>query len=250
MNKVSIITVTYNSASTIRDTLESVANQTYTNIEHIIIDGLSNDNTLEIVKEYPHVEKVISEKDNGIYDAMNKGITFTTGVVIGILNSDDIYENEDIIKDVAKCFENESVDAVYGDLSYFKTEAPKKIERVWNSKSYYEHFFEDGEVPPHPTLFVKKKVYETIGTYYPYFKIASDYEFMFRMFKIHDYKTIYLNKRIVKMRLGGESTQFHNLILNNKEVLEAWKMNNLNPPIKFFFKRPLKKILQLIQNVW
>ena len=246
--KISIITVSYNSAVTIRDTLESVKNQTYTNIEHIIIDGASKDNTLAIVTEYPHVAKVISEKDKGIYDAMNKGITLATGEIIGILNSDDLFESDTIIEQIMNVFqENKEIDAIYGNISYFETGEENKIKRYWKSKPYYEDFFDDGEVPPHPSLFVKKQVYDQIGTYYPNFKICSDYEFMLRMMKIHNFKTKYLDATIAKMRLGGTSTQgLKSYWITTKELKQAWEMNNFKYPIKLYFIRPFKKIKQLL----
>ena len=245
--KISIITVTFNSAATVRETLESVAIQNYPNIEHIIIDGASKDNTLEIVKEFPHIAKIVSEPDKGIYDAMNKGILQATGDIIGILNSDDIFSATTILTDVVKVFlADNSIGAVYGNISFFKTENPEKIVRFWKTKPYYDNFFNDGEVPPHPALFVRKKVYDTIGIYYPHFKISSDYEFMFRMFKVHQYKNFFIDKVIVKMRMGGESTKsWKNIIIGNKEVLLAWKMNSIIPPLKFYYLRPLKKIRQL-----
>ena len=246
--KISIITITYNSGKTVRETLESIKSQDYNLIEHLIIDGKSSDNTLAIVSDFPHVYKAISEKDKGVYDAMNKGIKNATGQVIGILNSDDVYIDEKVISEVANQFrKDKDVFAVYGNISFFKTETPDKTERTWISKPYYENFFEDGEVPPHPALFVKKEVYDKIGTYFPDFKIASDYEFMLRMLKVHNYKSTHLDKILVRMRLGGESTNgIHNLILNNKEVFQAWKMNKLSPPMKFYFKRPIKKLIQLV----
>lgn len=246
--KVSIITITYNSGKTLEETLSIVAAQDYNNIEHLIIDGKSSDSTLEIVSKFPHISKVVSEKDKGVYDAMNKGIKYASGEIIGILNSDDIFVNDSVISEVAKKFsEDESVSAIYGNISFFKTETPDKVERTWIAKPYYKDFFEDGEVPPHPALFVKKEVYDKIGSYYPDFKIASDYEFMLRMLKIHKYKSVHLDKILVKMRLGGESTAgLHNIILNNKEVSKAWEMNDLKPPLKFYFKRPIKKIKQLL----
>lgn len=247
MKKISIITATYNSQATIKDTLDSVSNQSYNNIEHIIKDGLSKDDTLDIVARYPHVNKVVSKADDGIYDAMNKGIKLVSGEIVGILNSDDIYDNDQVIQNVCSLFlSDDSIDLVYGNISFFKEGEIDKVQRKWNSKPYYDEFFEDGEVPPHPALFVKKKVYDEIGCFYPKFKIASDYEFMLRSIKVHKYKAVHLNKNLVKMRLGGDSTSgIHNLILNNKEVLEAWKMNDLKPPLKFYIKRPLKKIKQL-----
>jgi glycosyltransferase involved in cell wall biosynthesis len=245
--KLSILTVTYNSSETVAETLESVKNQTYSNIEHIIIDGASKDNTLEIVKEYPHIAKIISEPDEGIYDAMNKGVKLATGDVIGILNSDDIFASNEIIANITSIFQNnENIDAVYGNISYFKTEEPEKIVRYWKSKPYYDTFFEDGEVPPHPSLFVRKKVYDEIGLYYPYFKICSDYEFMLRMLKLHNYKSYYLDTTFVKMRMGGTSTQgFKSYWITTKELKEAWNRNNLRYPIKLYVIRPFKKVAQL-----
>lgn len=246
--KISIITVTYNSAATVRDTLESVKNQTHKNIEHIIIDGASKDNTLAIVTEYPHVKKVISEKDKGIYDAMNKGIQIATGDVIGILNSDDIFASHTIIEQIMGVFKNQpDLDALYGNINYFATETPDTISRYWQSKPYHNSFFEKGNVPPHPALFVKKKVYDAIGTYKTHYKIAADYEFMLRMLKIHQYKSFFLNETVVKMRLGGISTKgFDSYILSTKELKNAWEINGFKYPVALYFLRPFTKIKQLL----
>ena len=143
--KVSIITVTFNSARTLHDTLNSVLKQTYMDIEHIIIDGASKDDTLKIVREFSHISKIISEPDKGIYDAMNKGIQLASGDAIGILNSDDIYSTDTIVSEIAQIFiNNPHIDAVYGNISYFKTGEENKIVRLWQSKSYYNNFFEKG----------------------------------------------------------------------------------------------------------
>lgn len=246
--KITIVTVTYNSASTIKDTLESVKNQNFKDIEHIIIDGASKDNTLDIVRKYPSVSKVISEPDKGIYDAMNKGVKIATGEIIGILNSDDIFASDDVIQTVMDIFKNdESIDAVYGNISYFKDDKPDEVVRYWKSKSYYTNFFDNGNVPPHPSLFVRKRVYEKIGQYYPNFKICSDYEFMLRMMKIHNYKTYFLDKTIVKMRVGGISTSgMKSYWITTKELKTSWEMNGLIYPKKLYFIRPFKKTLQLL----
>lgn len=248
--KISIITVSYNSEKTIRDTLQSVANQTYDNIEHLIVDGNSNDNTLKIVEEFPHITNILSEPDNGIYDAMNKGILRATGEVIGILNSDDIFASSNIIAEIAKVFqEGVALDTLYGNIEYFEHGQVDKIVRYWRTKSYYSRFFEDGEVPPHPALFVKKKVYDEIGLYYPHFKICSDYEFMFRMLKISGYKSKFLDKSIVKMRMGGVSTRgIRSYITTTKELKECWQMNGYNYPISLYVRRPIIKLRQLINK--
>ncbi len=248
--KISIITATYNSSATIRDTLESVASQTFENIEHIIVDGLSSDNTLEIVNEYCHVAKVIAEKDKGIYDAMNKGIKLANGDIIGILNSDDIFASDDIIANIVSAFKkDDTIDAVYGNISYFKTEEPQKIVRYWKSKPYYTTFFEDGNVPPHPTLYVKSNIYQKVGLFNIYFKISADYDLMLRMLKIHQIKSHYINQDIVKMRIGGTSTAgINSLIISFNEVKKSWKVNNLERPYLFLFKRYIMKLIQLIQK--
>ncbi len=247
--KISIITVSYNSEKTISDTLESVKNQNYSNIEHIIIDGESKDSTLQILKSYPHISKIISEKDEGIYDAMNKGIKKASGDIIGILNSDDIFENDNIVSEVIKKFEDLDIDALYGNISYFATENPLEIRRFWKSKPYYECFFEDGNVPPHPTLFVKKNVYDEIGVYKIKYKIAADYEFMLRMLKIHKYKSFFWDRTIVKMRLGGISTKgLNSYILSTKELKNTWEINGFKYPLSLFILRPIIKIKQLFFN--
>lgn len=249
--KISIITVTFNSSKTLEETLQSVKNQTdANNIEHIIIDGNSTDDTLKIISKYSHISKIVSEPDQGIYDAMNKGINLATGEIIGILNSDDLFYDKRTISSITKIFqENTDIDAVYGNLIYFRTEAPQKSVRYWKSISFYKDFFDDGYVIPHPTLFLRKNVYDRLGNYYPYFKISSDYEFMIRAFKVNNFTPFYLDSVIVKMRMGGESTKnWKNIIIGNIEIYKAWKMNNLSLPFLFYIKRFIFKFKQLINS--
>jgi glycosyltransferase involved in cell wall biosynthesis len=246
--KVSIITVCYNSEKTIETTIQSVTSQDYANIEYIIVDGNSSDHTMGVVDRYKkNINKIVSEPDRGIYDAMNKGIKMAEGDVIGILNSDDIFVSNTIISEIVKAFENDTeIAAVYGNIDFFKDELTKKVVRTWITKPYYPKFFDEGEVPPHPSLFVRKAVYDKIGTYFPDFKISSDYEFMFRAFKVHNYKPYYLDRFIVNMKIGGESTKsFKNILIGNKEVRVAWKMNNMRPSLWFWVLRVYKKIRQL-----
>jgi glycosyltransferase involved in cell wall biosynthesis len=245
--KVSIITVCYNSEQTLEETINSVISQDYADIEYIIVDGKSKDKTMAIVEKYDqYISKKISDTDKGIYDAMNKGINIATGDIIGILNSDDLFTKNSIISEVVNTFNaNSGVDAVYGNLTYFKNEDKNKVVRTWITKDYYDGFFSHGEVPPHPSLFVRSKVYKEIGTYFPDFKISSDYEFMLRAFKVHQYKPLHLNRFVVNMRMGGESTKnFSNILVGNKEISLAWKMNNIRPPFYFWFFRIIKKLLQ------
>jgi glycosyltransferase involved in cell wall biosynthesis len=245
---ISIITVCYNSEATIDSTIQSVLSQDYSQIEYIIVDGGSKDNTLAITEKYrSNISKQISEPDKGIYDAMTKGVALATGDVIGILNSDDVFASDTIISEVADVFKNDpSIDAVYGNIIYFNTGAPDNPVRTWVTKPYYDRFFDDGEVPPHPSLFVKKNVYDAIGAYFPDFKISSDYEFMFRAFKVNGYKPYHLNKFVVNMRVGGESTKsIKNILIGNQEVRKAWEMNNMKPSLRFWVLRITKKLRQL-----
>jgi glycosyltransferase len=163
--KISIITATYNSGSTVRDTLECIASQNYPLIEHLIIDGLSKDNTLKIVEGFNHVARVISEKDNGIYDAMNKGVQLATGEIIGILNSDDFYTGPAILTKVAKAFEDPSVEVVYGDLQYVKQNNKDIIIRTWKAGAFQKKYLYYGWMPPHPTFFVPCSLISSLNSF-------------------------------------------------------------------------------------
>jgi len=244
--KVSIITVCFNSERTIDLTITSVLEQEYENVEYIIIDGNSTDNTLKIVQSYGHrIKHIISEKDNGIYDAMNKGIKLASGEIIGILNSDDVFFNNQVLTDIMESFKISNADCVYGNIVYFKN-TMHEVKRVWETSEYYSEFFENGKVPPHPALFVKKSIYEKIGFYRTDFKIAADQEFMIRLLKKHNCVSAYLDKFIVRMRLGGASTSgFKSYWISTKEIRKAWEVNNLKYPFKLYFIRPISKIFQL-----
>jgi len=245
--KISIITVVYNNSKTILDAIISVKNQTYLSIEHIIIDGGSTDGTLEILNENMHLFNVlISEKDNGLYDAMNKGINIANGEVIGILNSDDFYNNNEIISDVMSNFISDTnLDIIYGDIIYVKHTNINKLVRYWKSISFSMNNFNKGVIPPHPSLFIKKSIYNEIGLFNLKFKIAADYEFMLRLFKNNTYKSKYLPLLMVKMRTGGISNRnFTNLIKQNIEIINAWKINNLKMPYNFFIYKLYYKLKQ------
>lgn len=244
---VSIITATYNSAATVRDTLESVRQQDYPHIQHLIIDGASKDSTLEKVKEFPHVASVVSEKDAGIYDAMNKGIAIATGEVVGILNSDDIYTNKDVISKVMAAFRDPSIDAVYADLQYVKYNDLTKVIRTWHSGSFSKKKFYFGWMPPHPTFFVRKKVYDEVGKFNCALRSAADYEFMLRVLLKNEHTPYYIPEVLVKMRAGGMSNaSFRHRLRANKEDRQAWRLNNIKP---YFFTipfKPLRKVFQFI----
>lgn len=244
---ISIITASFNSEKTIGDTLESVKCQEYNNIEHLVIDGLSTDNTLHIVGQYSHIARVISGKDKGIYDAMNKGLQVATGEVIGILNSDDIYIDNKVLKEVADLFQDDRIDACYADLQYVDEGDTNKLVRYWKSGKYKKSHFFYGWMPPHPTLFLRRRVYDKVGHFNLALKTAADYELMLRVFVSHDFNIQYLPRVIVKMRTGGASNaSLMRRLQANQEDRLAWKINNLKPYFFTLYLKPFRKIFQFI----
>lgn len=245
--RVSIITVCLNSGKTIKHTLESVKNQSYKNIEYILVDGLSTDNTLDIIREFSDVITIlISEKDSGLYDAMNKGLSIFTGDIVGILNSDDIFFDDDVLKDIVRIFEeNPSAQLIYGNIVYISSGDSMKEVRNWISLPYYTNFFEDGNVPPHPSLFIRKDIAKKIGLFNIHFKFASDYEYMLRAMKVLNFKSLYVDRYIVKMKLGGQTNKsLKNIIKGNKEIISAWKINGFKYPSFLMIKRLLRRLAQ------
>ena len=248
--KISIITVCFNSQNTLRQTIESVNSQDYNNIEYIIIDGESTDNTLKIIQECDEmIDYFVSEKDNGIYDAMNKGIKAATGNIIGILNSDDFYNSTKVISDVVSAFVEHQCDSVYGDLVYVKEKNTKKIVRYWQSGEFTIKKLKQGWMLPHPTLFVRKFMYDKFGLYDEKLKNAADYEMILRLLYKHNISVSYLPKTLVRMRQGGQSNlSISNRLKANKEDSTAWTKNQLNKPILIRFKKPLLKIKQFFKR--
>jgi len=247
MLKVSIITATYNSASTIRDTMNCIRQQDYPDIEHIIIDGLSNDETLNIVNSFPHVAKIVSEKDAGIYDAMNKGISLANGEIIGILNSDDVYIDNQVISTVASVFEDERVDLCYADLQYVQYQNINKVVRTWKSGNFSKRSFYLGWMPPHPTVFIRRSIYEKVGLFNTTLKSAADYEMMLRVLLKNKIPAHYIPRVLVKMSTGGVSNaSVWNRIKANREDRLAWKLNGLRPYFFTLYLKPLRKISQFI----
>lgn len=247
--KISIITVTYNSAETVEDTIKSVIGQTYPDIEYIIVDGLSKDNTLEIVNKYrSKIARVISEKDKGIYDAINKGVDLATGEVVAILNSDDLYNHETVIASVMKTFTDTGADAVYGDLVYVDRKDTGRVTRTWKSGIYKEGKFLKGWMPPHPSFFVKRWCYQRYGKFHTHFKTSADYELMLRFIHVNKIKLAYLSDILVRMRLGGQSNvSIANRIEANREDRRAWELNGLKPGRFTLIRKPLSKIFQFIR---
>lgn len=247
--KISIITVVYNSEKTIEEAIQSVLSQTYNNIEYIIIDGNSTDNTVSIINKYKsRLAYFSSEPDNGLYDAMNKGIAKCTGEIIAILNSDDLYESNEVISTVMSYFNSDlSLDILYGDLVYVKTNDVLKIVRRWKTEDYYDKFFDDGHVPPHPSLFLKRKIYKEAGVFNTRFNLAADYDFMLRVFKKFNFKSIYIQQIMIRMRLGGQTNKnITNIIKGNLQIIISWKENGLAFPWALMPKRVYRRLKQFL----
>ena len=246
--KVSIITTTYNSASTIRDTLESVKSQDYPDIEHIVIDGRSTDTTVNIVHAYKHVAQVVSEEDQGLYDAINKGIRMSSGDIVGILNSDDFFPEPTVISSIVRAFEQNKVDAVYGDIAFVKPENLQKIVRYYSSKKFHPRKFARGYMPAHPSFYAKRSCFEQLGLYQLDYKIAADFELLMRFFMNKKIRTFYLEKVIVYMRTGGVSNKnaFSRYILN-KEIIKACKENGVNTNMFLLSLKYLSKVFEYIR---
>lgn len=244
--KVSIITASYNSADHIANCLDSVFSQTYPNIEHVIVDGFSNDGTLDIINSTNNkVSCVISEPDNGVYDALNKGIKFSSGDLIGFLHSDDIFASEEIISDVVKAITSDDYDGVYGDLIYVKRENVSLIMRYWKGNVYNFKSLKFGWMPAHPTLFLRREIYDQFGDYNLDFKISADYDFILRVFRNKSIKFLYIPKIITVMRLGGISNRgLNNILLKTVEDFRAAKLNHTGGLISVLFKN-LRKLNQL-----
>jgi glycosyltransferase involved in cell wall biosynthesis len=247
--KISIITVCYNSEKTIADCIHSIVEQTYPDIEYIIIDGKSSDNTLNIIHLFKNkISKIISEKDNGIYDAMNKGLSIATGDIVGILNSDDVYADNYVVEEVVNVFKNKNTDSVYGDLVYVSANDINKVTRKWRSAAYKDGMFLEGWMPPHPTFFVKREMYTKYGQFDTSMKSAADYELMLRFLHRYKISTAYLPKVFVKMRAGGVSNaSLLNRIKANIEDRKAWRINGLQPKWYTLYRKPLSKVFQFLK---
>ncbi|EIF50094.1 glycosyl transferase family protein [Sulfurovum sp. AR] len=240
--KISIITVVWNNKDTIKDAIDSVLNQTYKNIEYIIVDGASTDGTVEVVKSYGNkITKFISEADDGLYDAMNKGIKLATGDVVGILNSDDFYIDEFVIEKIVKIFEEKEVDSVFTDLVYVKADNLENIVRYYDSGNGFPNKFQYALYPAHPTFFVKRWVYDKYGLFKTDYKIAADFDIMARFLYTWKISFSYLKEPIIKMRVGGVSTSLSSIWINSLEQLRVCRENNIRTNIfKILLKYPIK----------
>jgi glycosyltransferase involved in cell wall biosynthesis len=244
--KVSIITVVLNNRLFIKDAIESVINQQHVNLEYIVIDGGSTDGSIDIINSYKNnINTIISESDDGIYDAMNKGLKLATGDIIGFLNADDFYANTTVLHQVVNSFASNSIEALYADLDYVSSMNKDKVIRKWRSGAYNKHKFTLGWMPPHPTFFVKKSVYQNFGGFNQKLRMAADYEIMLRFLYVNNVTVFYLKQVIVKMRLGGQSNRnFKNRILANIDDRNAWLINGITPKWYTLLLKPLSKIAQ------
>ena len=245
--KISIITVCYNSEETINDTIQSVLSQDYKDVEYIIVDGKSTDRTLEIIQSIKNRIKLISEKDRGIYDAMNKGINIASGDVIGILNADDVYKNSQVLTAVMDAFKA-NVSIVYGDIEYVKYNDLSKVVRKWKAGVFRSGKFKWGWMPPHPGFFVKKSCYESFGLFNLNLSTSADYELMLRMLEVHHLSCNYIPKTITSMRVGGASnSSLKNRLIANRNDKKAWTIHPINPFWFTFILKPLRKLPQFFR---
>jgi glycosyltransferase len=244
--KISIITATWNSADTIENAILSVASQTYRNVEHLIVDGNSSDATLAIVfRHEDKIDTLISEPDHGIYDAMNKGIALSSGDIVGILNSDDFYAHPRVLEGVARTFQDESIDTCYGDLIYVDPVDINRIIRYWRSGVHHPKRFYQGWMPPHPTFFVRRSVYERHGCFNTALGTAADYELTLRLLLKEGVSTTYIPEVLVHMRSGGASNASIKSRLTTMRMAElSWKINDLKPLPWTLTFRLLSKLIQ------
>jgi len=231
--KISIITVVLNNKSYVEDCINSVLNQKYNNVEYIIVDGGSTDGTIDIIKKHAKSIQIwISEPDQGIYDAMNKGIKIASGDVIGFLNADDVYYDSDVLVNIASVMKNSHTDACYSDLVYVDKNNLNKVVRYWRSCEFQTGFFRKGWVPAHPTFFARKSIYDQYGTFDLSYKLAADFELMARFLERHKIRVKYIPMVSVKMRVGGTTNKsLTNIVKQNLEIFRAFKKNN----IKIFY---------------
>ena len=249
--KISIVTATWNSAATVRDTIESVLGQSHQDWEHIIVDGGSTDGTEAIVREYAprYAGRLVwhSGKDRGLYDAMNKGIALATGDVIGILNSDDFYADPEVLARIAKgC---EGVDAVYGDLDFVDADDTSKVLRQWRGSQHTPGAFLKGWHPAHPTFYARRECFDRFGGFDIEARVSADFELMLRFIEKGGIKTQYIPHTFVKMRIGGESTgSVIKIIQGNKNILKAFKKNGFKVPRFYLIRRLTPKALNVIKH--
>ncbi|HJU84226.1 MAG TPA: glycosyltransferase family 2 protein [Holophagaceae bacterium] len=249
--KVSIVTVVYNNPM-VGEALDSILAQKFEGeLELVVIDGGSTDGTLEVLERYrDRVAVLVSERDKGIYDGMNKGLSRATGDIIGTLNSDDLYFDDRALDSVVKAFEANDVDAVYGDLVYVRREEPGRVVRYWESRPYQDGLFERGWMPPHPTFFVRREVYARHGLFDLEYRLASDFELMMRFMAKARIRTVHIPRVLVRMRLGGATNKsLRNILKGNLEGYRACRKNGLKAPVWFIPRKILSKVPQFFKKM-
>lgn len=246
MMKISIITATYNSVDTLPSCFKSIEKQTF-DIEYVVVDGNSKDGTLQLIKQANIINKYISEPDDGIYDALNKGLEIASGDIIGFLHSDDLFASNDIIENIYLTFERTCADIVYGDLEYVDKSNTNKVIRKWESRTFKMELLKRGWMPAHPTVFIKRDVYKKHGVFDLNFKIAADYDLMLRIFSDSSLKFAYLPKVVTKMRVGGESNKsFKNILLKSIEDYKVLRKNKIKYPLLALMCKIISKIPQFL----
>ena len=243
---ISIITVCLNSASTIGDALESVGKQTFREIEHIVVDGVSTDGTQKIVSDFtPNLARLISEPDRGLYDAMNKGMAVATGDIIGYLNSDDVFADSDVLQKVARVFADENVDACYGDLVYVRQDDMSRVVRYWRSRPYSPGLVERGWMPAHPTFFLRQSILQKLGGFDIRYRYQSDYELMVRLFLKERISAVYIPEVMVRMRTGGHTNRsIRNIVKGNLEAYRACRENGIKVSPLFILQKMMSRLPQ------
>lgn len=248
---ISIITATFNSGKTLRTNLESVLSQTFGDFEHIIVDGASRDDTMEIVKAYEPLYRgrlrYVSEPDKGIYDAMNKGIAMATGDVIGVLNSDDCFASDKILEAVANGMTK--VDAVFGDLDYVGQNDLSRVVRRWKGSPFVQGYFFKGWHPAHPTFYARRECFEKYGNFDLTLNVSADFELMFRFMERYKIRTRYIPETFVKMRMGGESNRsLSKIIEGNRNILKAFRKNGYDAPRFYVVRRLAPKVVSMVRT--
>ncbi|MCI4668417.1 MAG: glycosyltransferase [Bacteroidia bacterium] len=248
--KVSLVTVSWNNADVIKNCLDSVASQDHPELEYIIIDGASKDGTQDIIKSYNGLTNhFVSEPDKGIYDAMNKGLKLASGEVIGLINADDFLVHEHVISRVVREFEEKEVDAIFGDVEYVDPDDLDRVVRYYPGKGFKPAMMKQGNMPPHPSFYVKRELYERFGLFDTQFRITADFEFMVRLFLKGGISYSYIPETLVKMRTGGASTSGLKSMLNiNREMLVSLRQNGISSNYLHLYSRYFKKIFQLIKR--
>ena len=247
--KVSVVTVCFNSARTIRDTLASVAAQAGVECEHLVIDGGSTDGTVGIVRERPGIAHFVSEPDRGLYDAMNKGIAAATGDVVGFLNSDDVYAGPGVLRKIAQVFADPGIDACYGDLVYVRQDDMSQVVRYWRSRPYAEGLVQRGWMPAHPTFFVRRRLLQEVGGFNTHYRFHADFDLVVRLFLKKRIKAVHIPDVLVRMRVGGKTNQsLRNVIRGNLESLHSLRSHQVAVTPMFFVGKLLSRVPQFFRR--